>query len=107
MSVANRGDVSWLKYPGDSNEGVLRSVKEVDGGAEASMSKSFGEMVPVGPSPMGSLGAMMPVGICWGESMESSKSAPNWSVEKSKRSGRSTESVRVAVSEDEGIADLP
>jgi hypothetical protein len=40
--------VSWLNRPGDSKEGVLRSVNEVDVGAEASIIRSFGETVPAG-----------------------------------------------------------
>lgn len=45
----NMGEVSWLKYPGDSKEvGVLKSVKVADGGAEASIIRSLGEIVPKG-----------------------------------------------------------
>lgn len=44
----NMGEVSWLKYPGDSKDGVLKSVKEADGGADASIIRSLGEMVPEG-----------------------------------------------------------
>jgi len=47
-SVAITGEVSWLNSAGDSNDGVLRSVKEVDGGAEVSLNKSVGETVPKG-----------------------------------------------------------
>jgi hypothetical protein len=42
------GEVSLLNRPGDSKEGVLRSVNDVDGGAEASIMRSVGETVPVG-----------------------------------------------------------
>jgi len=47
-SVAITGEGSWLNSAGDSNDGVLRSVKEVDGGAEVSLNKSEGETVPRG-----------------------------------------------------------
>lgn len=49
MSV-NMGEVFWLKLPGDSNEGVLRSVKVPEGGTDASIMRSLGEIVPGGPS---------------------------------------------------------
>ena len=48
MSVGNMGEGSWLKYPGDSKDGVLKSVRQADGGADASIIKSLGEMVPEG-----------------------------------------------------------
>jgi hypothetical protein len=42
------GEVSLLNRPGDSKDGVLRSVNDVDGGAEASIIRSVGETVPAG-----------------------------------------------------------
>ena len=65
MSVGNMGEVSWLKYPGDSKDGVLKSVKQVDGGADASIIKSLGEMVPEGaPAVDSGVGIMHKVENC-------------------------------------------
>jgi hypothetical protein len=37
FSAGNMGEVFWLKLPGDSNEGVLKSVKVPEGGTDASI----------------------------------------------------------------------
>lgn len=72
MSV-NMGEVFWLKLPGDSNEGVLKSVKVPEGGTDASIIRSFGEIVPGGPSEEKSFAR--PRSVKRGEAMVAEKSA--------------------------------